>query len=250
MNLGVNIDHIATLRQARRGVRPDPVAAARIAEQNGAWGITAHLREDRRHIQDSDIERLAVMCRLNMEMAATDEMVEIACRIKPHSCCLVPEKRAELTTEGGLDICSGEKSVKKAVKYLQTAGITVSLFIDAERKQLEAAARIGAEYIELHTGKYANLTELSLDEDETSPLILSLDAETELQRLIAGAQFAHSLGLRVNAGHGIDYRNLEGILRIPHLHELNIGYSIISRALFTGLPEAVRTMAEALKRYS
>lgn len=250
MNLGVNIDHIATLRQARRGVRPDPVAAARIAEQNGAWGITAHLREDRRHIQDSDIERLAVMCRLNMEMAATDEMVEIACRIKPHSCCLVPEKRAELTTEGGLDICSGEKSVKKAVKCLQTAGITVSFFIDAERKQLEAAARIGAEYIELHTGKYANLTELSLDEDETSPLILSLDAETELQRLIAGAQFAHSLGLRVNAGHGIDYRNLEGILRIPHLHELNIGYSIISRALFTGLPEAVRTMAEALKRYS
>ncbi len=250
LNLGVNIDHIATIRQARRGVRPDPIDFAFIAESAGAWGITAHLREDRRHICDSDIERLAKKVKhLNMEMAVTDEMVTIALANRPHSCCLVPEKREELTTEGGLDVLGNFERVHKAVQTLTQAGIIVSLFIDADLKQIEAAHQTGAQYIELHTGHYATLTELTLNEDVNSPLTLSTEAHTELNRLIAGAEYAHQLGLKVNAGHGIDYRNIEGILEIPHLNELNIGYSIVAHALEIGFSQAVEKMKNCMKSY-
>lgn len=251
MNLGVNIDHIATVRQARRGFRPDPVAAALIAEQNGAWGITAHLREDRRHIQDIDIERLAKTVRcLNMEMGATKEMVSIALKVSPHSCCLVPEKREELTTEGGLNVVESEKRLYEMIARLHEGGIVVSLFIDPELEQVEAAARIGADYIELHTGRYAQLTAFPLESDDNERLILSSEVMEEIHRLSEAAEMGHRLGLKVNAGHGIDYQNIDGILRIPHLRELNIGYSIVSRALFTGLPEAVRTMTSLVERYA
>lgn len=251
LRLGVNIDHIATVRQARRGFFPDPIHAALTAEKSGAWGITAHLREDRRHIQDSDIERLvASVERLNMEMAVTDEMVSIATRHHPHSCCLVPEKREELTTEGGLDIAGNEARVARAVSELRNAGIEVSLFIDPEPHQLETAARISADAVELHTGRYAELTERAPDEPADHPFTLSPDAEAELNRLIAAAALGHKLGLKVNAGHGIDYRNIAGILRIPHLSELNIGYSIVARALEVGLSTAVGEMVDAMKQYT
>ena len=237
LNLGVNVDHVATIRQARLATQPNPLEAALICERAGAWGITAHLREDCRHMQDADLELLAANVRhLNMEMAVTDEMVQIARRIHPGSCCLVPEKRQELTTEGGLDVSGRFEAVAAAVKTLQSSGIVVSLFIDPEKSQIEAAAGTGAEYIELHTGAYANAS---------GPA-----AAQELQRLTAAATLAASLGLKVNAGHGIDYRNIAGILTVPYLHELNIGHSIVGRAVIVGMEQAVREMLELMKNYS
>lgn len=236
LNLGVNVDHVATLRQARLAAEPDPVAAALLCEQAGAWGITAHLREDRRHINDRDLAALAAKVRrLNMEMAVTDEMLGIALKLKPHSSCLVPEKRAELTTEGGLDVAGQPERVGRAVRELKAAGIIVSLFIDAEAGQIEAAAAAGADYIELHTGSYANAGGAA--------------KRRELDRLIAGAELADTLGLKVNAGHGIDYVNIAGIMEIPHLHELNIGHSIVARSIAVGIGAAVREMIELMRRY-
>ena len=238
LNLGVNIDHVATIREVRKVSYPSPLAAALICEKAGAWGITAHLREDRRHIQDADISLLVKnVKRLNMEMAATDEMVKIASEVKPHSCCLVPEKREELTTEGGLDLISVEADLSLKVKTLQDNDIIVSLFIDPEKEQLDAAARLGAEYIELHTGSYANAS-------------LGEQRDIELERLIEAAEYGASIGLKVNAGHGIDYNNIEGILRIPFLNELNIGHSIVARAVICGMEQAVTEMLELMKEYN
>jgi len=237
LNLGVNIDHVATIREARKVSYPSPLEAALICEKAGAWGITAHLREDRRHIQDTDMSLLVKnVKRLNMEMAATTEMVKIACSIKPHSCCLVPEKREELTTEGGLDIIGGESEISEKINILQANNIIVSLFIDPDKDQLAAAKRTGAEYIELHTGSYANAT---LEE-----------SKLELKRLINAAEYGHSIGLKVNAGHGIDYNNIKGILCIPYLNELNIGHSIVARAIISGMEQAVTEMVELIKEYT
>ena len=237
LKLGVNVDHVATLRQARRGVYPDVVSAAKLCETFGAWGITAHLREDRRHINDVDIAALkANVTHLNMEMAVTDEMVEIASRLVPNSCCLVPEKRQELTTEGGLNVAESLSRVSNAVVRLHEKGIKVSLFIDPEERQIALAKEVGADYIELHTGRYSNTS--------------GTEQVAELDRLIAGAELAYSLGLKVNAGHGIDYDNMAGILRVPHLSELNIGFSIISRAVFVGLGEAVKEMRKLMDTYT
>ncbi|MDD3886489.1 MAG: pyridoxine 5'-phosphate synthase, partial [Victivallaceae bacterium] len=206
MRLGVNVDHVATVRQARRAVKPDPVEAALLAQQGGAWGITAHLREDRRHIDDTDIAALVKQVeRLNMEMAVTDEMVRIALAVKPHSCCLVPEKRQELTTEGGLDAAGQFEKVSSAVNRLRETGIKVSLFIDPEEKQLDAASKMGSDYVELHTGAYSNATGAA--------------QQRELARLKHAAAYGHNLGLSVNAGHGIDYENIKGILEVPYLSE-------------------------------
>ncbi len=236
MNLGVNIDHVATVRQARLTERPSPLEAALLAEEGGAWGITAHLREDRRHIQDRDIEALvARVHRLNMEMAVTPEMLEIAVRVRPHSCCLVPEKRAELTTEGGLDVAGQPEKIREAVARLKGAGIVVSCFIDPEEPQLAAAAAAGADYVELHTGTYSNAAGEA--------------RAAELERLKLAAEFAHAAGLRVNAGHGIDYENIAGILTVPHLCELNIGHSIVGRAIMVGMVQAVREMVQRMQAY-
>ena len=236
LELGVNVDHVATVREARKVSYPDPLEAALLCEKAGARGITAHLREDRRHMQDDDMEKLVRnVQRLNMEMAATKEMIAIAARLKPHSSCLVPEKRQELTTEGGLDVCGNREWITESVKRLQDAGIVVSLFIDPDNAQIEAAAGSGAEYIELHTGTFANNCAEARDK--------------ELERLIQAAKFADSAGLKVNAGHGIDYCNIRGILAIPHLHELNIGHSIIARAVIVGISQAVTEMIEAMKPY-
>ena len=236
MNLGVNIDHVATVRQARLAERPSPLEAALLAEEGGAWGITAHLREDRRHIQDRDIEALVSRVRrLNMEMAVTPEMVEIATRVRPHSCCLVPEKRAELTTEGGLDVAGQPVKIREAVSRLKSVGIVVSCFVDPEEPQLAAAAAAGADYVELHTGTYSNTTGEA--------------RAAELERLKQAAEFAHSAGLRVNAGHGIDYENIAGILTVPHLCELNIGHSIVGRAIMVGMVQAVREMVQRMQAY-
>lgn len=236
MNLGVNIDHVATVRQARLAERPSPLEAALLAEEGGAWGITAHLREDRRHIQDRDIEALvARVHRLNMEMAVTPEMLEIAVRVRPHSCCLVPEKRAELTTEGGLDVAGQLEKIREAVARLKGAGIVVSCFIDPEEPQLAAAAAAGADYVELHTGTYSNAAGEA--------------RAAELERLKQAAEFAHAAGLRVNAGHGIDYENIAGILTVPHLCELNIGHSIVGRAIMVGMVQAVREMVQRMQAY-
>ena len=237
LKLGVNVDHVATLRQARKTVFPDPVEAALICQKAGAHGITAHLREDRRHIQDDDMRRLAKTAkRLNMEMAVTDEMVRIAVKLRPHSCCLVPEKRQELTTEGGLDVIGGFKNIALAVRKLQRAGIVVSLFIDPENGQIEASRESGAEFIELHTGTFADS--------------LGNAVKREIKRLRKSAEFANGIGLKVNAGHGIHYKNIEGILTIPNLCELNIGHSIVSRAVLTGMEEAVSEMLRLMKPYS
>ncbi len=237
LELGVNIDHIATVREARKAVFPNPLEGALLAEKAGAWGITAHLREDRRHINDCDMENLAAnVKRLNMEMAVTEEMVGIASRLKPHSCCLVPEKRQELTTEGGLDVLGNYAAIKAAVKELQSKGIVISIFIDPELDQIKAAAESGAEYIELHTGSYANSS--------------GADQRKELDRLIAGAEFADSVGLKVNAGHGIDYDNITGILEIPNLCELNIGHSIVARSIMVGISNAVSEMVDLMRPYN
>lgn len=237
LKLGVNVDHVATLRQARKAKFPSPIEAALLCEKAGADGITAHLREDRRHINDADMETLAKTVKsLNMEMAVTDEMVSIASRLKPANCCLVPEKRQELTTEGGLDVAGNLPKIKDAVTMLKAAGVTVSLFIDPELKQIDAAKESGAQFIELHTGAYANASGKAQD--------------AELERLKAGAVHAHKAGLGVNAGHGIDYVNIAGILEIEHLHELNIGHSIIARAVMTGMNEAVSEMIRLMGKYN
>lgn len=236
LTLGVNIDHVATIRQARRTVEPDPVGAAVLAELAGADGITVHLREDRRHIQDRDVRllRQTVRTHLNLEMAPTEEMVNIALDIKPDYVTLVPEKREEVTTEGGIDIVSNLERFTTVVQQLQGAGIPVSWFIDADEAQIEAAAKTKAQFIELHTGKYAEAL------DETS-------CKAELQNLITGTDQAISSGLRVNAGHGLTYWNVYAIARIPGMEELNIGHTIISRAVLVGMERAVREMKLAMK---
>ncbi|WP_136064887.1 pyridoxine 5'-phosphate synthase [Modicisalibacter radicis] len=228
--LGVNIDHIATLRQARGTRYPDPVQAALLAEQAGADGITLHLREDRRHIQDADVVRLAEMLntRMNLEMAVTEEMIAFAERVRPAHVCLVPEKREELTTEGGLDVVGSRGTIAAACERLTAAGCEVSLFIDPEPEQIRAAYEVGAPVVELHTGAYAEAR------GET--------ARIEHARVAAAAELALELGLVVNAGHGLDYHNVEAIAAIPGLNELNIGHAIIARALFVGLKEAVVEM--------
>ena len=229
--LGVNIDHVATLRQARGTRYPEPVQAAILCEEAGADAITLHLREDRRHIQDRDVEMLAdiLQTRMNLEMAATSEMQAIATRIGPAECCLVPEKREELTTEGGLDVVAQADYLADYCAALADAGIRVSLFVDADRRQLDAAAAAGAPVVEIHTGHYA---------DAPGNLV----RQNELARIADAVAYGNSLGLRVNAGHGLDYHNIHDIVAIPGLVEFNIGHSIISRAVFTGLKEAVSTM--------
>ena len=236
MLLGVNIDHVATLRNARGGVEPDPISAALICEDNQATSITAHLREDRRHIKDIDIENLSkkIKTNLNMEMAVTEEMGKIALKIKPHSVCLVPEKRQEITTEGGLDVAGQLVKITEFVKPLKDAGILVSLFIDPDENQVKAAAKTGAQFIEMHTGSYSN----SYGTEQE---------EFEFLKLKNSAKLAQSLGLKVNAGHGLNYENVHRMHEIDNLYELNIGHSIISRAIFTGLAQAVREMAELTK---
>ena len=229
--LGVNIDHVATLRQARQTTEPDPVWAAAAAELGGADQITVHLREDRRHIQDRDLQLLkqTVNVRLNLECACVDEMLAIACELKPHQVCLVPEKRTEVTTEGGLDVLGNQSKVGQAITRLTEAGIFVSLFIDPADDQIEASKQLAAGAVELHTGAYA--------EARYSP-----GAQTELAKLAAGSKLAKSLGLRVDAGHGLTYKNVTPIVQIPEIEELNIGHSIVSRSVFVGMQQAVREM--------
>ncbi len=230
-HLGVNIDHVATLRQARGGAEPDPVWAAAEAELGGAACITLHLREDRRHIQDRDLEllRRTVQVKLNLEMAVTDAMVEVACRTRPNQATLVPEGRQELTTEGGLPVAGQEAKVAAAVKRLRGAGIIVSLFIDPTPAEIEASARVGAEAVEFHTGEYANAPE-------------GLERRRQLARVVEAAKQARSLGLVVHAGHGLNYTNVGPIAAIEGMTELNIGHSLICRAIFVGLRKAVRDM--------
>lgn len=229
--LGVNIDHIATLRNARGTHYPDPVHAADVAERAGADGITVHLREDRRHIKDRDVTllRQTINTRLNLEMAVTEEMLVIASQIKPEFCCLVPEKREELTTEGGLDVVGNLTKIRTACGRLASDGITVSLFIDADKEQIDAAIEAGAPYIEIHTGQYAEAR------NET-------EQEQELAKLVEGIKYAHNNGLKVNAGHGLHYHNVKPIAAIPEIIELNIGHAIIARAAFDGLHTAVADM--------
>ena len=231
MLLGVNIDHIATLRNARGGVDPNLIEAALVCEKAGADGITVHLREDRRHTKDNDVYELKkiLKTRLNLEMALTDEMQKIALDVLPECCCLVPEKRQEVTTEGGLDVASRVDFVTNFVKPLVEAGIVVSLFIDADKEQIEAAAKTGAQFIELHTGKYAE----AFGTD---------DEQKELQSLKDGAELAEKLGLKVNAGHGLTYENVFAMKEIPQLIELNIGHNIVAKAVFDGLESAVKEM--------
>jgi pyridoxine 5-phosphate synthase len=243
LKLGVNIDHVATLREARyRGLttgEPDPVAAALICEAAGAHGITAHLREDRRHIQDRDVRKLreVVKTRLNLEMANAPEIVNIALKLKPDIVCIVPERRQEVTTEGGLDAAGNRAALAETRKKMNNAGIEVSLFIAPDAAQVEAAAGVGAQFVELHTGAFAE----HFDQKAAR--------NVELERLIAAAKQAHELGLKVNAGHGLNYQNLPLLHTVPYLVELNIGHSIISRAVTTGLAAAVRDMLRLLENY-
>jgi pyridoxine 5-phosphate synthase len=243
LKLGVNIDHVATLREARYRGRdhgePDPVQAALLCESAGAHGITAHLREDRRHLQDRDVWKLreVVKTRLNLEMANAPEIAAIALKLKPDTVCLVPERRQEVTTEGGLNVLANGKAIAETRKQMNAAGIDVSLFIAPDRAQIEAAAKTGSQFIELHTGAFAeNFHSKS-------------ERERELERLAAAAEQAHQLGLGVNAGHGLSSRNLRELLRVPHLVELNIGHSIISRAVMVGLETAVKEFLRVLEDY-
>lgn len=245
LRLGVNIDHIATLRQARyastpesKNAEPDPVLAASIAERAGAHGITAHLRSDRRHMQARDLERLraSIMTKLNFEMGNTPEILDIAIRTQPDEVCLVPEKREEITTEGGLDVVANRRELATTIQRLHAVGIRVSLFIDPETEQVDAAAELGADMVELHTGRLANAFTEKIEREE-------------LSRLRACAEVARELKLQVNAGHGINYRNIAFILEIPHLRELNIGHAIISRAVSAGLENAVREMLVLMDNY-
>jgi pyridoxine 5-phosphate synthase len=235
INLGLNIDHVATLRQARGSRYPNIVRAALICEEAGADAITLHLREDRRHIQDRDVDMLRGMLqtRMNLECAVTEEMIANALRIKPHDLCLVPERREELTTEGGLDVVRYFDAVKAASERCAAAGIRVSLFIDPDQKQIDAARRIGAPVVELHTGKYADADSMPA-------------CEHELERIRVAAAHAHAQGLQVNAGHGLHYHNVKPIVAIPNIVELNIGHAIVSEALFIGLDAAVRKMKALL----
>jgi len=236
--LGVNIDHIATLRQARKGRFPEPVFAAGICETAGCDSIVCHLREDRRHIQDRDVLALKnTVRRLNLEMAMSEEIIKIALQVQPAQVTLVPEKREELTTEGGLDVSSNLKKVKEATEIFHKKGITVSLFIEPDFKQIEASKEVGADAIEIHTGRYAEYFEKDQDQEWNE----------ELQRIRKASEFAVSTGLKTHAGHGLDYRNIYPILNISHIEEFNIGYSIICRAIFTGLHRAVRDMARIIK---
>lgn len=234
--LGVNIDHIATLRNARGTQYPDPVQAAFLAEQAGADGITVHLREDRRHITERDVHilRQTLQTRMNLEMAITDEMLTIASQVKPAFCCLVPEKRHELTTEGGLDVAGQLTKTLNAVARLSAEGILVSLFIDPDKRQIDAALAAGATFIELHTGVYAEAFTI-----ETQQM--------ELQRITEAANYAVSLGLKVNAGHGLTYHNVQAIAALPQLYELNIGHAIIGQAVMSGLPQAVAQMKRLIR---
>ena len=233
-NLGVNIDHVATLREARKTTEPSPIQAAQICEKAGAHSIVAHLREDRRHIQDEDIKLIKknIKLKFNMEMAATPEILKIACSIKPYQSTLVPEKRQEITTEGGLDVI-GNKSLKDYIFSLKKNNIVVSLFIEAIPQQIKESKEVGADAVEFHTGKYSNVTD---------------DAQKkELEKLIRGANLAHSLGLKVHAGHGLNYENVKPIASLPFVEELNIGHSIISRAVFVGLEKAVKEMLNLIR---
>jgi len=233
--LGVNIDHVATLRQARGTRYPNPVYAALQAEQAGADSITLHLREDRRHIQEYDVEMLkgSLLTHMNLEMAVTDEMLAFAEKIQPRDCCLVPESREELTTEGGLDVVSQESRIKEACQQLAESDVRVSLFIDADLSQIEAAKRCGAPVIEIHTGHFAD----TLNND---------DALKELKKIYEAVEIAHDLGLQVNAGHGLHYHNVQAIASIPHVKELNIGHAIIAESIFCGLPVAVSKMKQLM----
>ena len=246
LHLGVNIDHIATLRQARynsmpesKNVEPDVITAARICERAGATGIVAHLRNDRRHIQDRDVERLRsnILSKLNLEMGNTPEIVDAALRIVPDEVCLVPEKREEVTTEGGLDVVAHRRELEPTIKRLHVAGIRISLFIDPDLKQIDAAGELGVEMVELHTGKLANAFTEKIERQE-------------IENLQAAARAAFELKLQVNAGHGINYNNIKLVKKVPHLTELNIGHSIISQAIFVGLEDAVRQMLGAMEDYS
>ena len=243
IELGVNVDHVATVRQARRTYEPDPVWAAVEAHLGGADGITVHLREDRRHIQDEDVRRLRELThiKLNLEMAATDEMVGIACKLKPEMAMLVPEGRHEITTEGGLDIVSQEKKLVPGVKRLSDAGIRVSVFIDADLRQVEAAKRIGASVCEIHTGPYAHAFHTKGRDSET-PEVLQ-----ELKRIQKAGEAIRSLGMRFNAGHALNYFNVQPVARLPGVRELHIGHAIVSRALFVGMREAVREMKSLMR---
>ena len=243
LKLGVNIDHVATVREARyrgqaRG-EPDPVEAALICEAAGAHGITAHLREDRRHIQDRDVWALrkAIKTRLNLEMANSPEIVDIALKLRPDIVCLVPEKRQEVTTEGGLDVAGNFEALSETRRKMNDAGIEVSLFIAPDPVQVEAAARTGSQFIELHTGSFAE----QFHEPDRR--------DAELERLIAAARQAHGMGLKINAGHGLNYENLKVLHQVPHMVELNIGHSIVSRAVFSGLEQAVRDMLALMENY-
>ena len=245
LRLGVNLDHIATLRQARyatmpdsKNAEPDIIATAAICERAGASGIVAHLRTDRRHIQDRDIDRLRqnIMTKLNLEMGNTPEIVDVALKIVPDEVCLVPEKREEVTTEGGLDVIGNRNELEPTIKRLQSAGIRVSLFVDPTLEQVDAAHELGVEMIELHTGKLANAFSEKIEKQE-------------LENLQAAAKAGSELKLQVNAGHGINYANIELIHKIPHLTELNVGHSIVSRAVFVGLESAVKEMLAGMKDY-
>jgi pyridoxine 5-phosphate synthase len=245
LRLGVNVDHVATLRQARyatmpesKNAEPDLLMAARICERAGAGGIVAHLRGDRRHIQDRDIERLRqnIMTKLNLEMGNTEEIVDVALRIKPEEVCLVPEKREEVTTEGGLDVIAQRKELEPTIKRLQVAGIRVSLFIDPTLEQVDAVAELGVEMVELHTGRLANAFTEKIQKEE-------------LEQLRIAARAASESNLRVNAGHGINYKNIALIHQIPDLSELNIGHAIVSRAMWVGLENAVKEMLAAMANY-
>lgn len=267
LKLGVNIDHVATVREARyRGLghgEPDPVTAALACEAAGAHGITAHLREDRRHIQDRDVWRLreVIKTRLNLEMANSPEIVAIALKLKPDIICLVPENRQEVTTEGGLDVLANEKALTETRKKMTDAGIEVSLFIAPATEQIEAAARTGAEFIELHTGAFAeyffertiqtaSVCDLKgTTQKKSNTLECRIEDLPELARLVAGAKHANSLGLKANAGHGLNYQNLPLLYQVPHLVELNIGHSIVSRAVTVGLEQAVKEMLKLLESY-
>lgn len=233
--LGVNIDHVATLRQARKTIEPDPLQAAKICELAGADSIVAHLREDRRHIQDEDIRLIkkSIGIKFNMEMAATEEIVKIACLIKPSQSTLVPEKRQEITTEGGLDVIKNKSLLKKCIFSLKQNDILVSMFIEPASDQVYASKEVGADAVELHTGKYANTK--------------GKEQKKEFEELIKSAQLAHTLGLKVHAGHGLNYENVKPIASLPFIEELNIGHSIIARAVFVGLENAVKEMLNLIR---
>ncbi len=238
IRLGVNIDHVATVRQARKTTEPDPVWAAAMAELGGADQITVHLREDRRHIQDRDLEVLikSVNVKLNLECACVDEMLKIACQHKPHQVCLVPEKREEVTTEGGLDVVGNRDRIQEAVQQLQDNGIYVSIFIDPVDQQIELARKVGGDAVELHTGNYAHATsEQTINE--------------ELARLTAAGKLAIDCGMRLDAGHGLTYTNVEPVAQIPDVSELNIGHSIVSRSIFVGMQQAVKEMKQLINSF-